>query len=281
MKPSQDDKISHFIAINMHAFHHPQRVEHALHSTLLAAAKLRASRDELVKVICFINSGNGAEKKPKQPNVDASLEVRFLHEKSNGASLNRQIETALADQFTYFYRVDADDITDSHRFVHQAQKLRDRYGEICGGGLTYRNITTNDAFDVIATEHPRTQDYLANCYFLHPVIAFNLSAISKSGLRYWHQRLEDQHLALQARELGLRVYNDPHIYGVYNLDPEARNSKQSSDLSLRLNISFLKASGERWKLPAAWGIYLMSRLFSSQRMRNIRQKLRSVRGKRI
>lgn len=246
----------------------------ALHSTAIAADRLREQSGEPVKVTCFINGSQSVTSKLAKTAEHLSVELISLQESSNGACLNRQIDQAVHEGFSIFYRADADDFTLPDRFTRQAKCFRKDAGDICGGGLIYRNIRDETEIEVFPKEHPDSLSYLSNSYFLHPVLAFRLEALSSRGIRYWHQRQEDKYLALQAHVAGLRVFNDQALYGRYNLNPDARNSLQACWLTFKLNMRFLQSTRQIRYMPFAIALFLTMLLLPRQILRNLRHKFK-------
>ena len=163
--------------------------------------------------------------------LSLGIELREGAPSCNGQALNRQIEAALAEGHDFFYRVDADDLVFADRFVRQAGLFDDPTTDICGGGLVYRDVDSGRERVMVPKGQPRPADFLVNLAVLHPTMAFRLSRIAESGLRYWSGRVEDKALLLQALRLGLRIRNDGAVYGIYNCSRGARNTAEAARIN--------------------------------------------------
>lgn len=267
MNNSAGKPASHFIAINYHGFHDVDAALDCVRSVLLSAKALTGE----VRITLFNHSDQPAAAELVDALEEMGVAQANYPESPNGESLNQQIDQAQG--FDFFYRVDADDLVSQGRFEWQSTLMEESGSDICGGGLIYRNNDTGDQYQVIPPMHPGTLAYLFNNYFLHPSLAFRLSAFSRSNLRYGNRRLEDKHLALSAYKAGLTVVNDQQIYGTYNLNPNARNGSLFAHRNRTLNLSFIHAARSYWALPLAYGLFLASMVLSRDRLRGIRKSL--------
>jgi hypothetical protein len=109
---------------------------------------------------------------------------------------------------------------------------------------------------------------------LHPSLAFRLSSLTNAGLRYWPHRLEDKHLGLQIARHGLKLVNDPLIYGDYNLDPGSRSGMTAARTNLSLNLAYLWQVRRLDLAPAAVVLFVASALFPAQWLRRLRKVMR-------
>ena len=267
MNNSADNSASHFIAINYHGFHDVDAALDCVRSVLLSAKALTGD----VRITLFNHSDQPAPAELTDTLNELGVAQADYPEGPNGESLNHQIDQAQG--FDFFYRVDADDLVSQGRFEWQSALMEDTGHDICGGGLIYRNNDTGEEYQVTPPIHPGTLAYLFNNYFLHPSLAFRLSAFSRSNLRYGNRRLEDKHLAVSAYKAGLTVVNDQRIYGTYNLNPNARNGSLFAHRNHTLNLSFIHAARSYWAWPLAYGLLLASMVFSRDRLRGIRKSL--------
>ena len=264
MKKFASNSVSHFIAINYHGFHDVNTALDCIHSVLLSASGLSGQ----VEITFFNHSGRPVTTKLADGLEDLNVTRRDFSESSNGEALNMQIERAKG--FSFFYRVDADDLVSPGRFKWQSQLLANSECDICGGGLIYHNIETGREFHVLPPEMPGTISYLFNQYFLHPTLAFRLETFTP---RYGKCRLEDKELAFSALKSKLTVFNDQRVYGIYNLNPNARNGNIFAHRDFKLNLDYIQAAHSYWALPLAYGLFAASLLISRQKLRNIRKVL--------
>ncbi len=262
MNNSVDSPSSHFIAINFHGFHEANTALDCVRSAL-SSAKGLSGPVELV----FFHPSN-----PPLPNdlvkgLEALSVTRMgLPESSNGERLNAQLQKS--EGFSFFYRVDADDLVSKDRFKWQSAQFLNSGCDICGGGLVYHNIETGERSDIFPPERPGILSYLFNHHFLHPSLAFRLETFK---LQYSADRLEDKELALLARRANLIVRNDQRIYGTYNLNPNARNGKSFAKRELKLNLAYILETRKYWAMPIAFGLFALSRLVKRDTLRNIRK----------
>jgi len=229
-----------------------------------------------VKIVMFHHGEEPLAEATRLGTEEMGIEIVELPQAPNGANLNRQIEMALKGGYDFFYRVDADDLVYEDRFSRQAKILMTTEHDLVGGGLVYHDVTTGEKFNVQPRETPGTGDFLSNIFVLHPTIALRLSTIKKHDIRYWHQRLEDKRLALEYDALGLSVYNDPALYGEYNLNPKARNARSFARLSFRLNLRYLNQNHKFLAYPRALVMYLLHLWLPNQRLRKLRRQLHRV-----
>lgn len=267
MNNTADKPASHFIAINYHGYHDVDAALDCVRSVLLSAKALTGE----VRITLFNHSDQPAAAKLTNALEEMGVARENYPASPNGESLNHQIDQA--EGFDFFYRVDADDLVSQGRFKRQSALLEKTGCDICGGGLIYRNIDSGEQYKVIPAMHPGILAYLFNNYFLHPSLAFRLSAFARTKLRYGNRRLEDKHLALSAYKAGLTVVNDQRIYGTYNLNPNARNGSLFTHRNHTLNLSFIHAARSYWALPLAYGLFLASTVLSRDRLRSIRKSL--------
>ena len=267
MSKSVHNPPRHFVAINYHSFHDIEDVLKCVRSVILSARGMTGT----VKTVLFYH----ADQPPAQPFLDQmdamALEVRYLPNGTNGDCLNNQI--LQAQGYDFFYRVDADDLVSAGRFGWQAAQFASTGRDICGGGLIYKNRQTGQEYQVIPPAAPATMAFLMNQFFLHPSLAFRLESFNRAQIRYGAERLEDKGLAVAVVKAGLNVVNDPRIYGVYNLNPDARNGAKFNILSLKYNLSFIFAKRSYWAMPLAGGIFVASYMFSKERLRRFRRVL--------
>lgn len=257
----------HFIAINYHTFHDVEDAQKCVRSVILSARGMTGT----VKTVLFYHSAPPPPQSFLDQMEDAPLEVRHLPNGTNGDCLNDQIFQAQGHD--YFYRVDADDLVSEGRFRWQAEQFETTGCDISGGGLTYKNRKTGQEYQVIPPAAPATMAFLMNQFFLHPTLAFRLESFNRAHIRYGAERLEDKGLAVAVVKAGLNVVNDPRIYGVYNLNPNARNGSKFNTLSLKYNLSFIFAKPSYWAMPLAGGIFVVSYIFSKERLRKFRRVL--------
>lgn len=267
MTSSANSSKCHFIAINFHRFHDDLAAIDCTVSVLKSAKALR----EKAKITFFNHAGHAVSS--KLATALENMEITLVNgpSGSTGESLNYQISQAHG--FNFFYRVDADDLVSADRFGWQSKILANGDCDICGGALIYRNIKTKSEYLVTAPLRPKTMAFLMNHYFLHPTLAFRLERFEKRKLRYKNQRIEDKSLALSALKAALKVQNDPRVYGIYNLNPDARNGWAVSWLNLKLNIQFILAAHSYWAFPVAIGIFTATTVFRRNTLRNIRKVL--------
>jgi hypothetical protein len=201
---------------------------------------------------------------------------------SNGERLNRQIAAAIAAGDDLFLRVDGDDTVSENRFVHQVGLFGATQADILGGGLTYvqggAGRPSSGGFDVIPPESPRALDYVFNRFMLHPTLGLRVASLSRTGLRYWDQRLEDKEFLLRATALGLRMQNAPEIYGTYFVHAKARNSAALAALARDLSCAYLRQTGARGLIPLAWAVWAVRRLMPVQVLRRLRSVILPSRG---
>jgi len=205
------------------------------------------------------------------------VEISAHPASANGTSLNIQLQMALDAGFDFFYRVDADDTVTNCRFPRQSEILISQNVDLCGGGLTYREKSSEKSFLVLPRQNPGPADYLSNQYILHPTIALRLDAVKKHNIRYWAQRLEDKRLVLEFNALGLAVFNDQVVYGTYNLNRNARNRKSFALLNLKLNLRFLQQNGNFLGYPRALMMYALHLIFPNHALRILRNRLARLR----
>ena len=257
----------HFIAINYHSFHDIEDVLKCVRSVILSARGMVGT----VKTVLFYH----ADQPPAQPLLDQmdamALEVMHLPSGTNGDDLNRQIIQARG--YDFFYRVDADDLVSEGRFGWQAKQFETTGCDISGGGLIYKNRKTGQEYQVIPPAAPATMAFLMNQFFLHPSLAFRLESFNRAQIRYGAERMEDKGVAVAVVRAGLNVVNDPRIYGVYNLNPDARNGAKFNILSLKYNLSFIFAKRSYWAIPLVGGIFVASYIFSKEHLRRFRHVL--------
>ncbi len=257
----------HFIAINCHTFHEIEDALACVRSVILSARGMTGT----VKTVLFYHS----DQPPPQLFLDQveamPLEVMHLPNGTNGDCLNDQIMQAQG--YDYFYRVDADDLVSEGRFCWQAEQFVTTGCDISGGGLIYKNRITGQEYQVIPPAAPASMAFLMNQFFLHPTLAFRLESFNRAHIRYGRERLEDKGLAVTVVRAGLDVVNDPRIYGVYNLNPDARNGSKFNILSLKYNLSFIFAKRSYWAIPLAGGVFMVSYIFSKERLRRFRHLL--------
>lgn len=265
----------HFIAVNHHRFHDPQLVERAVTSAVIAARHLRRLRPvEGVAITLYHAPGAGQALAQLRLGALEDLLIEPVLAVSNGAGLNAQMDAAAQAGATYFYRVDADDPVHPDRFVRQAALMDGTGADVSGGGLVYTNLATCARQPVLPRANPTARDYLTNSAMLHPSLAFRLSSLRKAGVRYWDRRLEDKQLGLQIARAGLRLVNDPVIYGDYSLNPTSRTDLAMARLNLELNWCFIRAMGRLDLLPLAFLLFVASTLLPSQALRQARHVLR-------
>jgi hypothetical protein len=273
MKESATEPSSHFIAINFHAYHDPAAALPCCMSVRRSADLLLKGTGDRVSIVLFYPSSRTVHSEILENVKELDIEIRRLPESTNGAYLNMQVDSALEDGFDYFYRVDADDQVYVDRFARQAAILSSAPYDICGGALVYRNIADGTQFEVVPPAAPTAASFVLNMFFLHPTLAFRLKTFHLHRIKYWTGRLEDKHLALQAHKLGLQVYNDPYIYGEYNLEPNARNTMEAARISLMLDFRFLMPSRNYVLIPISLGIYILRLLVGTHTMRKFRNKV--------
>jgi hypothetical protein len=279
MNGSATEPDSHLIAINFHRYHNLDAALTCCASVKRAVEPLLDGTGRRVSIVLFCACSRAVYCEVSERVKELGIEARHLPEGANGDSLNMQIEYALDEGFDFFYRVDADDLVYEDRFVRQAEILTSTSYDICGGGLLYRNVADGTRFKVVPPETPAAASFVFSMFFLHPTLAFRLKTFRTHDIKYWPQRLEDKHLALQARFAGMRVYNDPYIYGEYNLEPNARNGREAAKTSLMLDLRFLMLSKDYIFIPVALGIYLLRLLVSTQTPRNMRNKVLRCRSR--
>jgi len=258
---------SHFIAINCHGFHGTERAILCAQSVLQSVRGLSGR----VKYVFFYHSDQPVSPSLLTQLEDLGLEVKCFPSGPNGAGLNVQI--AEAKNYDFFYRVDADDLVSEDRFRWQVEQFETTGCDISGGSLIYRNVKTGHEYQVVSPALPATMAFLMNQFFMHPTLAFRLSSFNKTNIRYGLDRMEDKGLAISAVKAGLKVVNDQRVYGVYNLNSHARNSRFFSNLNLKYNLAFIHAKTSYWAVFLALGIYLASLTISSERLRRIRRFL--------
>lgn len=255
---------SHFIAINYHRFHEAEAAIACAKSVLFSARGISG----YVRIVFFYHSNQPILESLLSNMKALGLEVVVLPGGANGDCLNMQISKAR--DYDFFYRVDADDLVSEGRFGWQEKLFQTTGCDICGGGLIYRNVISGRQYEVCPPAKPATLAYLTNQFFLHPTLAFRLSSFHKSNIHYGPERLEDKGLAIAAVKAGFDIVNDPRIYGIYNLNPDARNTRFFSNKNLRYNLAFIRASGRYWAFPLSIVMYLASLTISSEGLRRIR-----------
>ncbi len=258
---------SHFIAINYHGFHNVNAALDCVHSVLRSAKGLNGQ----VAITFFHHCDRPASPKLASQLKNLDVPLACFPESSNGEALNLQLNQV--EEYDFFYRVDADDLVSLGRFQWQSEWFSKTDCDICGGGLIYRNTSTEAEYPVTPSQHPGVLDYLFNRYFLHPTLAFRFSSFSRVSLRYGKQRLEDKGLALSAYKAGLTVQNDRRIYGTYNLDPNARSGRLLARRDHSYNLAFIRASHSFWALPIAYALFAASLLIGREQLRQIRKAL--------
>ncbi len=267
MNSSTGKTATHFIAINYHGFHDVNAALECVQSVLVSAKNLTGE----IRITLFNHSDSPAPPELSTALTTMNVELANYPESPNGESLNHQLDQAKG--YDFFYRVDADDLVSKGRFGWQSALMDNTGCDICGGGLIYHNIVTASEHQVLPPEHPGTMAYLLNHYFLHPTVAYRMSAFNRVNLRYSNRRLEDKCLALSACKSGLKVVNDQKIYGTYNLNPNARNAPLFARRNRALNMAFIRTTHSYWAFPLAYGIFAVSMLFSQDRLRTIRKTL--------
>jgi hypothetical protein len=175
--------------------------------------------------------------------------------------------------YDFFYRVDADDLVSQGRFGWQAEQFESTRCDISGGSLIYRNVKTGREYWVSSPAAPATMAYLMNQFFLHPTLAFRLKSFNQANIRYSPERLEDKGLAISVVKAKLRIVNDPRIYGVYNLNPDARNGRKFNILNLKYNLAFIRATSSYWAIPVAGAIFGVSLVFNKELLRKFRHMI--------
>ena len=264
----------HFIAINHHRFHDQGLVAQTVHSVLSAAKRLAVARpNEGIRIVFFHQPSSLTPSIIERFEGLSDVEMLDVPRGSNGEGLNRQINIARDAGAIYFYRVDADDPVASERFLRQANLLDQSGADVVGGGLIYSNLRSGTRFRMMPPRHPKPLHYLANSAMLHPALAFRIASICERGLRYWSDRIEDKHLGLQIAQHGLKLVNDPAIYGVYHLNPQARSSIAIAKLNLLLNLAMIRHTRRFDFLLLAFGIFIASAILPSQLLRTLRQHL--------
>lgn len=271
MNVLHDPDLRHFVAINHHQYHPSDRVLAAIESTAKAVARM----GHRTVTVAFCHH----ETCTLDPQIFARLRELgvipiTVPNGSNGKSLNAQLDAARDAKADFFYRVDADDTVAITRFERQAQLLEQGTADVVGGALEYILIDGRAEFIVLPPKHPGAWGYLTNCAMLHPTLGFRMAALKKSDIRYWTKRLEDKQLGLQLRRAGLRILNDPVVYGTYTLNPVSRSSILAARLNFGLNLRYAIAARRFDLLPVAAAIFAASCLAPSQSLRRLRQILR-------
>lgn len=266
----------HFIAINHHRFHDRTLVEKAVTSAVVAARRLRNYRPDEGVCVTLFHAPDGLSA-PMRRTLEALDDLRIepaVSTASNGGGLNAQMEHAAELGATFFYRTDADDPVHVERFLRQAQLMDDTGADVSGGGLVYTNLETGHRMTLLPAATPDARDYLYNCAMLHPTLAFRLPSLQAAGIRYWGLRLEDKHLGLQIARAGLKLVNDPVVYGDYSLNPQARTSTAAARLNLSLNWQYLRLKRRYDLVPLAMALFFSSALLPAQWMRRLRNRFR-------
>jgi len=271
MKNSANSQASHFIAINYHGYHSSKAALDCVRSVLLSAKELSGQVD----ITFFHHSHDPVAAALAIGLENLRVDRMDFPDNSNGENLNRQIEQAKG--FSYFYRVDADDLVSPERFKWQEEHLSKSGCDICGGGLMYRSKETCNEYQVLPPASPGTISYLFNRYFLHPTLAFRLETFK---IRYGQNRMEDKELALFSFMSGLTIVNDQRIYGTYNLNPNARSGKTFARRDFGLNLAYIRAARSYWALPLAYSLLVLSLLIHRDKLRIIR-KILLAKGRRI
>ncbi len=261
------ESLSHFIAINYHGFHDTEGAILCAQSVLCSARGLSGR----VKIVFFHHSDQQVSTLLQTKMETLGLKVACFPGGPNGDCLNLQI--AEAKGYDFFYRVDADDLVSEGRFRWQIEQFETTGCDISGGSLIYRNVITGHEYKVVPPDLPATLAFLMNQFFLHPTLAYRISSFSAANMGYAPERLEDKGLAIAAVKSGLLIVNDCRVYGVYNLNPHARDSGFFSHLNLKYNLAFIQAKTSYWAIPLALGMYLASLVISSERLRKIRHFL--------
>jgi len=254
----------HFIAINFHRFHDGNDAITCAKSVVISARCISG----YVRIVFFHHSDQPIPAPLFNEIKALGLEIEGLPGGANGDCLNMQV--SMARDYDFFYRVDADDVVSKGRFGWQVDIFQTTGCDICGGGLIYRNVLSGQEYLVIPPAKPAITAFLTNQFFLHPTLAFRLESFRNYNMRYGPERLEDKALAVSAVKAGLDIVNDPRIYGVYNINPHARNARFYSHKNLKYNLAFIRASRGYWAVPLAFGMYLVSLSISSERLRKIR-----------
>jgi hypothetical protein len=268
-----DPDLRHFVAINHHQYHPSDRVLAAIESTATAVARM--GHRSVTVTFCH------HETCALEPQIFARLmELGItpvtVPNGSNGNSLNAQLDAARDAGADFFYRVDADDTVAITRFERQAQLLEQGAADVVGGALDYIPIDGRAEFTVLPPKHPGAWGYLTNCAMLHPTLGFRMNALTGANIRYWTKRLDDKQLGLQLRRAGLRILNDPVVYGTYTLNPVSRSSLLAARLNLGLNLRYAITSRRIDLVPVAVAIFAASCLAPSQSLRRLRQILRGA-----
>ena len=260
----------HLIAINCHPFHSPQSVTAGLAAVADAAALLQRETRERVETRLFWHSDARCPAHVQRRAQDLGIDISHFPHQSNGANLNRQIAYAASHDFTFFYRVDGDDLVFLQRFLLQANHLKRGRCDVCGAGLRYEP-ERGAPYEVTPAAEPGCIDFLENRFMLHPSMALRVAAITRSGLRYWPHRLEDKAFLADAVAAGLRLSNLPVLVGTYRVGRRARRGVIPAALALRLNCRFLARTRGLGLLPYAVALCAAQLLLGPHLLRGLRQ----------
>jgi hypothetical protein len=260
------------VAINAHRGHAGPDVLTAVQSVARALLQLSVARPAMTVTTALYHEDPALLPSTETAAITAlGIAVVPCPGRSNGARLNRQIDEAMAAGDDLFLRVDADDTVTEDRFLSQVSAFETLPLDLIGAGLIYDQ--DGRRFGVRPRAAPRAPDFLLNRYLLHPTFGFRVETLRRTGLRYWDRRLEDKELLLRATLAGFRLGNVPAVWGTYHVRPEARGGADMARLTRDLNLAFLRGTGQRHWLPAAWAIYLARRLLPVGWLRRLRSRL--------
>jgi hypothetical protein len=277
MQNSPNPRHKHFIAINSHGGHSAREGFVCCASVMHSVAPLVRQKGPTVRIVLFHHSDSPFDEQLRIDLTEMGVEISEHPASANGTGLNLQLQMALDAGFDFFYRVDADDTVDNCRFPRQSDILIKKDVDLCGGGLMYKEKKSDTSFLVLPRQNPNHRDFLSNQYMLHPTIALRLETIKTHNIRYWAQRLEDKRLALDLNAHGLTVFNDQVVYGIYNLNRNARNRKSFALLNLKLNLRFLQQNGNVLGYPRALLMYALHLIFPNHVLRVLRNRLARLR----